>query len=420
MSYASRKRNAILRKLLFISVLLTIGAIGVYALLFRETVEIAADNDFQNRLITALNTAKPGEVVEVPEGRYYLDQPLQLAAEGVTLRGVGNNKSILSFRPLDSAQPAITVSADSASIINLAVVDAPGPAITTLNARNVTIRGNAISTQRIRKRPAGTIGISALRSQNLLIEDNLIQGAVNAGILLMDSDNAVVNNNRLSANVIGIEVASSRLVELNGNTITGNSSGILLIDLPGQAATQGGTITIQSSEIFANNRSSLDAPTELSKFIYNGSGIVVLGMDKVEIFDNEIYRHNAGNILVLSRDPDQFPNLDGFDAFAEGINIRNNRLSESGMGPSELLTKYGGVSLSLPYPDIFYDGRVSPRAMDGGRRNAAYSLCLHENSALRIANLDLSDVYGGITRQLGPLECLLPSVERVVLPLTMR
>src|SRR5690348_16117787 len=58
----------------------------------------AEDNPFQKQLQEQLLDAKPGTVIEIPAGLHRLSRVLTLRANGVTIRGAGPNKSILSFK----------------------------------------------------------------------------------------------------------------------------------------------------------------------------------------------------------------------------------------------------------------------------------------------------------------------------------
>ena len=56
------------------------------------------DADFQKSLQERLLDAKPGDVVDIPAGTYRFDRSLSLRADGVTIRGAGHDKTILSFK----------------------------------------------------------------------------------------------------------------------------------------------------------------------------------------------------------------------------------------------------------------------------------------------------------------------------------
>jgi hypothetical protein len=46
-----------------------------------------------------------GDVIEIPEGKFHVDRTLSLIANGVTIRGKGMDKSILSFTGAENRGP---------------------------------------------------------------------------------------------------------------------------------------------------------------------------------------------------------------------------------------------------------------------------------------------------------------------------
>ena len=58
----------------------------------------AISSDFQETLQLQLLDAKAGDVITIPEGTHPLNRSLSLSVDGVTIRGAGMDKSILSFK----------------------------------------------------------------------------------------------------------------------------------------------------------------------------------------------------------------------------------------------------------------------------------------------------------------------------------
>ena len=58
----------------------------------------AISSDFQEILQLQLLDAKAGDVITIPEGTHHLNRSLSLTVDGVTIRGAGMDKSILSFK----------------------------------------------------------------------------------------------------------------------------------------------------------------------------------------------------------------------------------------------------------------------------------------------------------------------------------
>ncbi|HMZ61723.1 MAG TPA: hypothetical protein PL048_23315, partial [Leptospiraceae bacterium] len=64
----------------------------------KKEVSIQADSEFQKKTTEALLKAKPNSVISLPSGKFVLDSSLSLTVSGVTLRGAGMDKTVLSFK----------------------------------------------------------------------------------------------------------------------------------------------------------------------------------------------------------------------------------------------------------------------------------------------------------------------------------
>jgi hypothetical protein len=58
----------------------------------------AGPSNFQKELQTQLITAQPGDVIMIPAGVHQINRGLSLNVSGVTIRGEGMDRSILSFK----------------------------------------------------------------------------------------------------------------------------------------------------------------------------------------------------------------------------------------------------------------------------------------------------------------------------------
>src|SRR3989338_11382229 len=75
-----------------------------------------ADLDFKKDLQTQLIKVKPGSVIEIPAGTYQLDRSLSLKVSGVTIKGAGMDKTILSFNRQKSGAEGLLVDASDFTI----------------------------------------------------------------------------------------------------------------------------------------------------------------------------------------------------------------------------------------------------------------------------------------------------------------
>ena len=65
---------------------------------YSDASKEAISSNFQETLQLQLLDAKAGDVITIPEGTHHLNRNLSLTVDGVTIRGAGMDKSILSFK----------------------------------------------------------------------------------------------------------------------------------------------------------------------------------------------------------------------------------------------------------------------------------------------------------------------------------
>ena len=99
----------------------------------------AAANVFHKELQTRFLNAKPGDVIEIPEGFYELTRGLSLNVSGVTLRGAGMDKTILSFKNQVQGAEGFLVNASDFTIEDLAIEDTPGDGIKINEGKNIIL-----------------------------------------------------------------------------------------------------------------------------------------------------------------------------------------------------------------------------------------------------------------------------------------
>ena len=86
--------------------------------------EVAAgDAAFAAQFRDKLLDAKPGDVIEVPPGKHSFDRSLSLRVDGVTIRGAGPDKSVLSFKGQKAGAEGLLVNANGFTLENIAIED---------------------------------------------------------------------------------------------------------------------------------------------------------------------------------------------------------------------------------------------------------------------------------------------------------
>src|SRR5579863_8312305 len=82
----------------------------------RKPGEVVAGPEFQKSFQEALIQAKPGAVIELPEGKHDMDRSLSLTVDNVTIRGKGMDKTVLSFKNQKSGSAGLLVTSNQFTI----------------------------------------------------------------------------------------------------------------------------------------------------------------------------------------------------------------------------------------------------------------------------------------------------------------
>ncbi len=381
--------------------------------------QTAADNGFEAKLQEQLLDAKPGSVIEIPAGHYHLRRGLSLRTDGVTIRGAGMDKTVLSFKGQVVGPEGLLVNASDFTIENLAIEDTKGDALKINQGRNITIHGVRIEWTDGPKTTNGAYGLYPVKTQNVLIEDSVVIGASDAGIYVGQSDNIIVRNNRAEHNVAGIEVENSTRADVYGNTTTQNTGGILVFNMP-NLSKEGHSTRVFKNKVFANNLGNFAAKGAAVASVPAGSGVVVNSNDKVEIFDNDIADNQTANIIIASYFSTNYYNTRGvaanYNPYPKGIHVHDNRLKGGGDSPDGLKLKtlktamYG---LGGSFPDVLWDGYVDTKNLVDGLPPANDRICIRGVNG--VINADGPHDYKSPSKDMKPYECTLPSLPPVTL-----
>lgn len=366
---------------------------------------------FQERLLDA----KPGDVIEIPAGLHQFERGLSLRADGVTIRGAGMDKTVLSFKGQKAGAEGLLVNGDNFTIENLTIEDSKGDGLKISESENITIRGIKVQWTGGPSTKNGAYGIYPVLTRNVLIEDTISIGASDAGIYVGQSDGVIVRRSRAEQNVAGIEVENTINADVYDNVTTGNTGGILVFNMPGLSQ-QGGNIRVFNNKVIANNHANFGAKGTPVASVPAGSGIVVNSNDDVEIFDNEIRDNATTNIIVSSvystgyKDSSASPN---FDPYPERIYVHGNTLSGGGDSPDGLdlkALKVAMYGLTGHFPDVLWDGYYNPnRVVDGVK--VGMQICLRDVSG--VVNADGPGGYKNPGKDAKPFDCELPRLPAI-------
>ncbi|MFJ8013644.1 nitrous oxide reductase family maturation protein NosD [Streptomyces sp. NPDC096339] len=256
----------------------------------------------------AVDAAKPGDSITVLPGTY---RENVLITKRLTLRGWGRQTVIKPPATPAAAPPARAAGAAcSQADTGICVMGTAEKDVDRVNIRSLTVSGfkrngiwasrtDRLAVEQVISEKNGTWGIAQERSTRGLFRGNTARDNAESGIFIAntvdreggatDTLGAVVRDNTLTGNRIGVTVRRVRNLTVNDNTATGNCGGVFVVGdegIPGA-----GDMTIRGNRIHANNK-FCKGNTRLPDI--QGVGIVLTGAEETVIRSNSI-RDNVGS-----------------------------------------------------------------------------------------------------------------------------
>lgn len=359
----------------------------------------------------AAATAK--DQIQFSRGRFELTAGLSSVSPQVIVRGAGADRTILSFTGQASPGDCLTLTGGQVAVRELAVENCKGDAIKTKGGDQATFL--AVRAEWTGAKPPGVSGIATAGTNNVLVENVIVRGAPYAGIRVSGGANAVVRDSVIADSTIGIAVENTVGADVFKNTVTHNSAGVAVYDVPG-AAQPGRWTRVFNNQIVANDRAPGGPAPGL---VLGGVGVLLTATSDVAVTDNEFTDNSGANLVIAAY---RGPMADAkFNALARNIAVRENRFGRTGFAPQgdlDALVKAGGK-----LGDIVWDGADTYFA--GGSRQSPVLLAIEDNRGLTSAGpsfVNLGLLTAGMdwseaqpTARLAPVASV-PDVPEVKLP----
>src|ERR1051326_3000807 len=365
----------------------------------------SGSTEIQKTLQERLITAKPGDVIELPEGKFHFDRTLSLTVDRVTLRGAGIDKTVLSFAGQTAGAQGLLVKANDFTIQDIGIEDSAGDALTVQGGTNIVIRRVRAEWTRGSNPGNGPYAIYPVECKNLLVEDSVAKGAADAGIYVGQSENVVIRRNRAEYNVDGYEIENSENVDAYENVATHNTGGMGVFNLPNLPRQGGKHVRVYKNQIVDNNSANF-APESLGPIhgLPSGTGIYVMAIKDVEIFENKIQNNNSMNVFLIHYDTGVGDTLQTTAAspitqtifkagdkryypYLQQVYLHDNEISAGGKSPAAHIPVLKGMAAGLggSLPDILYDGMVDPA---WGKKANPGEICIAKNGSATFLNFD--------------------------------
>ena len=356
-----------------------------------DTIRIEPGPEVQFELQEALILAEPGQVIELAEGLYEMTMGLSLDVDGVTIRGAGMDKTILSFKEQDAGSEGLLITSDKVTLEDFAVEDTRGDAIKSNGADTITFRRVRTEWTGGPSPDNGPYGLYPVLSSNVLIEGCVAIGASDAGIYVGQSKGVIVRDSRAEYNVAGIEIENCHGADVYGNVATNNTGGILVFDLPDIPVQDGHDVRVFNNQVYDNNTDNFAPEGNIVGEVPRGTGIMIMANRNVEVFDNDIIDHDSTAVMIVSYLATQRPvNDPNYNPYPSAIHVHSNRIAGYGTNP-DLGPLVDGL-LGGDYPAIFWDGIVNPALLVDGELPDEHRIVIQGNEGdVTFANLNLSE-----------------------------
>jgi len=379
-------------------------------------VTTLAPGDVSAGLQAELIKAKPGAVIELPEGRFSFDKTLSLTVDNVTIRGKGMGKTILSFSGQQAGSAGMLVKAGDFLIEDIGIEDAAGDALKIDGGTNITIRRVRVEWTGGPKTTNGPYGLYPVTCRNVLIEDSVAIAASDAGIYVGQSDHVIIRRNRAEKNVAAIEIENTKNADVYENTVTDNTGGIMVFNLPDLPVQGGGNVRVYNNKVIGNNNPNFAPKGQIVYNLATGTGMLIMAVKNVEVFNNEIRDNNSANINIVSylsaSSAEEIKNPN-YNPYVSAIHVHDNTISGGGKEPDSRLPKWQALAQAAgkPLGDVIYDGIVEPSVKDAG-------VCLRNNGEISFLNFDGAGGFKKMSRDSKPHDCSVPALAAISLPQT--
>lgn len=377
----------------------------------RKSGTISAGPEFEKDLQSALIQAKPGAVIELPAGTFNMAGTLSLTVPGVTIRGKGIGKTILSYRNQRTGSAGILATANNFTLEGLSIQDTKGDGVKINNADGVTIRGVRAEWTGGPNEKNGSYGIYPVQCKNVLIEDSASSGASDAGIYVGQSKNIIVRRNRAEFNVAGIEIENSEGADVYENVATNNAGGLLVFSLPDLPVKGSRTTRLFNNQVYGNNTENFAPKGNIVAKVPAGTGVIVMATHQAEVFKNAIHDNNTVNISIISYLSTGNPLHDAsYDPYVSNIDVHDNQIGAGGEKPAGILAEALAPKVGKPLPSILWDGIVDKK------EGPDPHICIRNNGGAKFMNYDAGNNFKKTSADLKGHSCELPAIAAVQLP----
>jgi len=366
------------------------------------------EKDLQTQLIMA----EDGDTIHVPEGYFKFSGSITLDEKNnIVIAGAGKDKTFLSFKGQTSGAEGLKITNGSNIVVqDLTVQDTKGDAVKTQDITGISFLNVRTTWSGKPKTENGAYGLYPVSCKNVLIDGCEASGASDAGIYVGQSQFVIVRNSVAFHNVAGIEIENTMFADVYDNKAYDNTGGLLVFDLPDLKQKKGGNVRLFNNEVLHNNLKNFAPPGNVVANVPAGTGMMILATSNVEAFNNKVHDNKTANASVVSYFITGEAIKDTtYDPYPKSVAIHDNDFSRGFFQLPDWRNDLGKLMLwkfLFNFPNIVYDGVTDPKALDENKKvQDKLRICFQNNKDESFANVDFSNKFQNISRDITPFKC---------------
>ncbi|MFD5782222.1 nitrous oxide reductase family maturation protein NosD [Streptomyces sp. NPDC126933] len=251
----------------------------------------------------AVDAARPGDTIVISPGTYR--ESVLVTKPGLILKGAGTKTVIVPAAASARAANACAKAGNGICVLGKGTKTVDRVRISSLTVSGFKKNGiwasrtDRLSVRQVISEKNGVWGIAQERSTRGVFRDNTARDNGDSGIVIAnvvdseggatDTRGAVIRDNQLTGNRIGVTVRRVRHLSVQGNNFTGNCGGLFVVG--DESKPKAGAMTIQGNQIRKNNKL---CPRSSRLPVIQGAGIVLTGSEATVVRSNVI-RDNVGS-----------------------------------------------------------------------------------------------------------------------------
>jgi parallel beta-helix repeat protein len=394
-----------------------------FLLIFIITSIIYSNEDLYKQIQSELILAQEGDVIQLPEGKFYLSRSLWGDnLNNIKIKGQGIDRTILSFEnQIEGAEGIKIINSKNVYMEDFTIENSKGDLIKVEDSEGVYFKNIKAQWSYGPKETNGSYAFYPVKSKDVLLDNCTAIGASDAGIYVGQSNNIIVKNCTAFNNVAGIEIENSFNADVYNNYVYNNTGGILIFDLPDLMIKNGGNIRAFNNLVVENNLINFAPEGNIVAKVPSGTGFMILAASSIEIFDNIIYNNRTANTSIVSyfiTEEDLTDEL--YNPYPSNIYIHNNIYKRDKQFPSFSFTMPIGFILAYNFgrdiPDIIYDGILDPDKINtSGQLNKEHRICIINNINAQMSNIDAGNDFLNISTDIEEFNCQHDSIKPITI-----